>query len=86
MDKRKGIISRIYGNMVTADFDSSVMQNEVAFILHGQERLKSEVIRVRGNSAEMQVFEYTRDLKIGEEVEFTGELLSEPMDEGVEIF
>jgi V/A-type H+-transporting ATPase subunit A len=83
MNKRKGIISRIYGNMVTADFDSSVMQNEVAFIIHGEERLKSEVIRVRGNSAEMQVFEYTRDLKIGEEIEFTGELLSVELGPGL---
>ena len=83
MNKRKGQISRIYGNMVTVDFDSSVMQNEVAFIIHGDERLKSEVIRVRGNSAEMQVFEYTRDLKIGEEVEFTGELLSVELGPGL---
>jgi V/A-type H+-transporting ATPase subunit A len=83
MSKRKGQISRIYGNMVTVDFDSSVMQNEVAFIIHGEERLKSEVIRVRGDSAEMQVFEYTRDLKIGEEVEFTGELLSVELGPGM---
>ena len=69
--------------MVTVDFDSSVMQNEVAFIIHGDEKLKSEIIRVRGNSAEMQVFEYTRDLKIGEEVEFSGELLSVELGPGL---
>ena len=47
--KRIGRITKISGNMVTAAFDSPVMQNEVAFILHGEERLKSEIIRVRGN-------------------------------------
>jgi V/A-type H+-transporting ATPase subunit A len=83
MNKRTGRISRIYGNMVTVDFQTSVIQNEVAFVIHGQERLKSEVIRVRGNSAEMQVFEYTRDLKIGDEVEFSGELLSVELGPGL---
>ena len=72
---RKGYITKISGNMVTVSFDTYVMQNEVAYILHGTERLKSEIIRVRGNLAEMQVFESTAGLKIAEEVEFTGELL-----------
>jgi len=60
-----GRIVRINGNMVTVTFDTPVMQNEVAFIRHGQERLKSEVIRIRGNLAEMQVYEATTGLKIG---------------------
>ena len=63
---RKGRITKISGNMVTVIFDSPVMQNEVAYILHGGERLKSEIIRVRGNLAEMQVYETTGGLKIGE--------------------
>ena len=46
------------------------MQNEAAHIRHGEERLKSEIIRVRGNSAEMQVYEATTGLRIGEVVEF----------------
>jgi V/A-type H+-transporting ATPase subunit A len=59
------------------------MQNEVAYILHEAERLKSEIIRVRGNHAEMQVYEATDGLKIGEEVEFTGELLSVELGPGM---
>jgi V/A-type H+-transporting ATPase subunit A len=47
----------------------------VAFCLHGKERLKCEVIRVRGDLAQLQVYESTSGLKVGEEVEFTGELL-----------
>ena len=69
--------------MVTARFDSPVMQNEVAYILHDKERLKSEIIRVRGNLAEMQVYEATGGLKIGEVVEFAGELLSAQLGPGL---
>ena len=69
--------------MVTVRFSSPVMQNEVAYILHEAERLKSEIIRVRGNLAEMQVYETTGGLKIGEEVEFTGELLSVELGPGM---
>ncbi|MCK9590694.1 MAG: V-type ATP synthase subunit A [Methanoregula sp.] len=79
----KGRITKISGNMVTVSFDSPVMQNEVAYILHSGERLKSEIIRVRGNLAEMQVYEATDGLKIGEEVEFTGELLSVELGPGM---
>ncbi|MCK9593846.1 MAG: V-type ATP synthase subunit A, partial [Methanoregula sp.] len=80
---RKGRITKISGNMVTARFDSPVMQNEVAYILHQANRLKSEIIRVRGTLAEMQVYEATDGLKIGEEVEFTGELLSVELGPGM---
>ncbi len=69
--------------MVTVRFDTSVMQNEVAYILHGTERLKSEIIRVHGKLAEMQVYEATDGLKVGEEVEFTGELLSVELGPGM---
>ncbi len=79
----KGRITKISGNMVTVSFDSPVMQNEVAYILHSGERLKSEIIRVRGNLAEMQVYEATDGLKIGEEVGFTGELLSVELGPGM---
>lgn len=83
MHKRSGIITKINANMVTAGFDAYVIQNEVAFILHANERLKSEVIRIRGNQAELQVYENTGGLKVGEEVEFSGELLSVDLGPGL---
>ncbi|NQU73601.1 MAG: V-type ATP synthase subunit A [Candidatus Omnitrophica bacterium] len=73
--KRTGHIRKISGNMVMVEFVTFVIQNEVAYIIHGKERLKSEVIRVRGKTAEMQVYENTGGLEIGDQVEFTGELL-----------
>lgn len=81
--KRTGRITKITGNMVMVEVDGFVVQNEVAYIVHGKERLKCEVIRVRANKAEMQVYEYTRGLKIGEEVEFTNELLSVELGPGL---
>ncbi len=80
---RKGYISKINGNMVSVEFSEFAVQNEVAFIMHGQERLKSEVIRIRGNHAEMQVYESTAGLKVGDEVEFSGELLSVELGPGM---
>ncbi|MBU0709784.1 MAG: V-type ATP synthase subunit A, partial [Candidatus Omnitrophica bacterium] len=81
--KRKGRIVKISGNMVTVETNDFIVQNEVAYILHGQERLKCEVIRVRGNRAETQVFENTASLHIGEAVEFTDELLSVELGPGL---
>jgi len=81
--KRIGQITKINGNMVAVKISDFVMQNEVAYILNGQERLKSEVIRVRGDEAQMQVYENTGGLKIGEEVEFSGALLSVELGPGL---
>ncbi len=82
-EKRTGYIKRINANMVTAGFDTFVVQNEVAYIIHGDERLKSEVIRVRQKNAEMQVFESTAGLKVGDKVEFSEELLSVELGPGL---
>jgi len=81
--KRTGRIVKINGNMVTVEAQGFVVQNEVAYILHGEERLKSEVIRVKGRLAEMQVYENTRGLKVAEEAEFTNELLSVELGPGL---
>ncbi|MBU1932581.1 MAG: V-type ATP synthase subunit A, partial [Candidatus Omnitrophica bacterium] len=81
--KRHGRVAGINGNMVVVEYDDYVIQNEVAFIIHGEERLKSEVIRVRGQKAELQVYEDTKGLKVGEEVEFTDELLSVELGPGL---
>ena len=64
-------------SLVTIDVSRiPVMKNEVGYILVGDERLKAEVLRVQGDSADMQVFEDTSGVKVGDEVELTGEMLS----------
>jgi len=82
-NKRYGTIVGINGSLVTVEFSEYVMQNEVAYVLHGEERLKSEVIRIRANRAELQVYEDTKGLKVGERVEFTEELLSAELGPGL---
>jgi V/A-type H+-transporting ATPase subunit A len=70
-----GKVVAAHGNMITASFETNVQQNEVAYVLTGDKRLKSEVIRVRGTVCDMQVFEDTGDIQVGGKVEFTGNLL-----------
>jgi V/A-type H+-transporting ATPase subunit A len=78
-----GRVVGINGNLVTVAFDKPVMQNETAYCRVGELGLKSEVIRVRGDVADMQVFEDTTGLKIGDPVEFSGELLSVELGPGL---
>jgi len=57
----------------------SLMKNEVVYILPARapgERLKSESLRVRGDLADIQVFEDTSGVAVGDPVEQSGEMLS----------
>ena len=87
-----GKITGVNGNLIRVKFESAVSQNEVAYaklVSKNKEGkaeiipLKSEVIRIRGDYAELQVFEDTTGLKAGDEVEFTGELLSVELGPGL---
>ena len=73
----------VNGNMITVEYSHQVMQNEVAYAAVGTARIKCEVIRVRGNRADLQVFESTSGLKVGDPVEFTGDLLSIELGPGL---
>ena len=81
--KNRGKIVGINKNMITVEFEGNVKQNEVAYAVLGESRLKTEVIRIRGNRADLQVFEDTRGLKMDDVVEFTGELLSVELGPGL---
>ena len=54
----------------------AIKKNEVGFIRVGQERLMAEVLRVHGNTADMQVFEDTRGVRVGDPVEMSDQMLS----------
>ncbi len=82
-DTNTGRVVGVNGNMITVEFDTQVTQNEVAYALVEEERLKCEVIRVRGRRADLQVFENTAGLKVGNSVEFTDELLSVELGPGL---
>jgi V/A-type H+/Na+-transporting ATPase subunit A len=82
-DSNTGRIVGVNGNMITVEFDTHVTQNEVAYAVLGDERLKCEVIRVRGQRADLQVFESTNGLTVGTAIEFTDELLSVELGPGL---
>lgn len=83
MNKTKGTIIGINGNMISVEFEGNIIQNEVGYAITGDDRLKSEVVKIRGNIAYMQVFEITKGLKIGDAVEFSGEMLSVQLGPGL---
>jgi len=83
MDQSSGKIVGINGNMLTVAFEGAVSQNEVGFACLGDLRLMCEVVRVRGKHADMQVFEDTKDLSIGDIVEFAGHMLSAELGPGL---
>ncbi|MGI6495749.1 MAG: V-type ATP synthase subunit A [Kiritimatiellia bacterium] len=83
-----GKIVGVNGNMIFVRFDGAVALNEVGYArVAGADgttaRLMCEVVRIRGRVADMQVFESTRDLAIGDPVEFTGDLLSAELGPGL---
>ena len=83
MTKTKGTVSGINGNMISVKFEGLVTLNEVGYVETGSQKLKSEVIRIRGDIAQLQVFEITKGIKVGEKVEFTGDLLSVELGPGL---
>jgi len=81
---KTGRVTGVNGNMVSVAFDTDVMQNEVAYVrLSDGTELKSEVIRVRGGEADVQVFESTSGIKVGDRVGFSGHLLSIELGPGL---
>ncbi len=83
MTENKGRVVSINGNLVSVEFDGSVSMNEICFVKVGNTELKSEVIRIRGNIAQIQVYEMTNGIKCGDEVDFTGDMLSADLGPGL---
>ena len=79
----KGKVKGIISNLVTVEVDGPVAQNEIAYITLGSHKLMAEVLKVIGDNAYVQVFESTRGLKVGNEVEFMGHLLEVTLGPGL---
>jgi V/A-type H+-transporting ATPase subunit A len=69
----------------TSDAEAVLMKNEVVLICPRgtDQRLRAEVLRVRGNTAEAQVFEETKGVAVGDPVEQTGRMLSAALGPGL---
>ena len=81
--KSTGKVVGVNGNMVTVEVAGDVKLNEVGYVVTGGKKLKSEVIRINGDRVQMQVFEITKGIGIGDPVEFSTELLAVELGPGL---
>ena len=83
MTANKGKVVSINGNLVSVRFDGNVSMNEICYVNVDNTKLKSEVIRIRGDIAQVQVYEMTGGIKCGDDVDFTGDMLSAQLGPGL---
>jgi V/A-type H+/Na+-transporting ATPase subunit A len=79
----KGKVAGVIANLVMVEVDGPVSQNEICYIRLADVRLMAEVIKVLDKRAYVQVFESTRGLKVGTEVEFTRAMLEVTLGPGI---
>ena len=79
----KGIVKGIVANLVTVEVNGPVSQNEICYISVGGVKLMSEVIKVIGQNAFVQVFESTRGMRVGDDVDFEGHMLEVTLGPGM---
>ncbi len=83
MDRITGSVTGVNGNLVSVRLDGAIRKNEVGYVLVDGKRLKGEIIRVGGGVADMQIYEPTNGIKVGDPAEFTGELMSVSLGPGL---
>ena len=83
MTENKGKVVSVNGNLVSVRFEGNVSMNEICYVVVDGTKLKSEVIRIRGDIAQIQVYEMTNGIKCGDDVEFTGDMLSAQLGPGL---
>ncbi len=81
--KSTGKVIGIVSNLVTVQTNGPVAENELCYINLGGTKLLAEVIKVNGDRASVQVFESTRGLKNGDDVEFEGKMLEVTLGPGL---
>jgi V/A-type H+-transporting ATPase subunit A len=81
MMEKTGTITGITGPVVKARTDASVSLYEVVHV--GKKGLLGEVVRIDGPRVDLQVYEDTSGMRIGEPVGFTGDLLSVDLGPGL---
>ena len=78
-----GKVTGIIANLVTVEVNGPVAQNEICYIKVGETKLMAEVIKVNGKFASVQVYESTRGVKKGNDVEFMGFMLEATLGPGL---
>ncbi len=82
-NQNTGRVVGVNGNMVSVQFEGDVSMNEICYVKVGNTSLKSEVIRIRDKIAQIQVYEMTNGIKCGDEVMFTGDMLTVELGPGL---
>ena len=83
MTRNKGKVVSVNGNLLSVRFEDSVSMNEICYVNVDNTKLKSEVIRIKDDIAQIQVYEMTDGIKCGDDVDFTGEMLSAQLGPGL---
>jgi V/A-type H+/Na+-transporting ATPase subunit A len=73
----------VTGNIVSIESDAPLMKNAIAFVQTGEASLKGEVLRVHGRRADLQIFEETQGVRVGDPVELTSQMLSATLGPGL---
>jgi V/A-type H+-transporting ATPase subunit A len=80
----EAVVTGVNGNIVSVEvLEGRTTKNEIGYVCVGEDRLKSEVLRIDGNLADLQVFEETHGVRVGDRVELTGQLLSATFGPGL---
>lgn len=78
-----GKVTGIVSNLVSVEVNGPVAQNELCYINLDSVKLMAEVIKVNGSTASVQVYESTRGLRVGCDVEFEGKMLEVTLGPGL---
>lgn len=77
-------VASVLDSMITIETQGlPIRKNEVGHICLGEQRIMAEVLRIRGSRADMQVFEDTDGIRVGDNVELTGQMLSAVLGPGL---
>ncbi len=83
MTENKGKVVSVNGNLLSVSFEGDVSMNEICYVYVDGTPLKGEVIRIRSNIAQVQLYEMTGGIKCSDEVSFTGDMLSAELGPGL---
>ncbi len=79
----KGKVVGVVANLVNIEVDGPVSQNEICYLDIDGDSCMAEVIKITGKTVYVQVFESTRGLRVGSDVDFRGNMLEVTLGPGM---
>lgn len=78
-----GKVTGVISNLIFIEAYEAVTQNEICLIHTEKKKLMAEVIRVTGTQVWAQLFEASMTIKMGSQVDFTGQMLEVELGPGI---